>query len=479
MSRSYSKSFFRRFLGVLFLFVSGTFLSQNTHAIEIAFEQDSSLPIVYINVAIKAGAAHDPIGQSGLTNFMGEMLLRGTKTRSKDLIDLQLDQMGAKLEVETRAEALIFRGAVLSSQLEHYLRLLTDILTQPFFPPNEIKKLKSEMISVIQEELGRDASLANRKFTRFLFQKHPYGNPILGSAKDIAKLTQAQISDHYKRLVQDKSIVIVGTGATSSHRISLWGKELAHFRPNTATTSVNTAIASENDTEAQSNNKLVEKVDAPTNAAHRRLLIVDKPDRTQTQINFGQIGVRMTDKSFFPLHLGNHAFGGPSFSSVMMIEVRVKRGWSYGANSNFRFGLRPRSWIAHLFPAEKDTAAALEHTLKLVSDLKEKGLTAEQFKFAKRSLINSAGFMYNTPKKRVENRLLEKTLDLPDKFMETFGEELEDVELSDVNSALKKFLLPDQMAISVLGTARNLKPALAKAAGVPMDQVEVVSYTAE
>jgi zinc protease len=451
------------FPNTLCLFFSALIWSPSSQALDIAFEKDSSLPIVYLNVAIKLGSVTDPAGQAGLTNFMGEMMMRGTKSKTKEQIDFALDQMGARLDVEARAEALIFRGAVLSSQLDSYLGLLNDILTQPTFPVVEIKKLQSEIVSALQEEQGHDASLAGRQFTHFLFQSHPYGKPIMGNIADIESLTATEISDHYRRLLQDKYLLVVGSGDTSESKISDWAKQVARQHPDLKL--------------SDADEQILAKVEIPKNSDHRRVMIVDKPDRTQTQINLGQIGVRMDDPDYFPLHLGNYAFGGPSFSAILMVEIRVKRGWSYGANSNFRFGLQPRSWIAHFFPAEKDSAAALAESVRLISDLQEKGLTSEQFEFAKRSLVNSAGFMYNTPKKRVENKLLEKTLNLPDGYMQTFGPETEKVKLSEVNNSLKKFLKPGSLAISVLGTAKNLKESVAKAAGIPVSEVLVVPYT--
>jgi zinc protease len=438
--------------------VSSVVLMPPAFAVETRFERDTDLPLVYLNVALKAGAVTDPKEASGLTNFMGEMLRRGTQTRTKEQIDLALDQMGAELEAETRAEALIFRGAVLAAQLEPFLALLEEILTQPSFPESEIRKLKAEVTSGILEELGVDQRLAGRRFAQFLFRGHPYGKPVLGSVQDIAKLSQGQIRDHYDRLVQDRLLLVVGAGDASSGKINDWADRLAHARPNREGASL-------------------EPVPAPSELPARELLIVDKPNRTQTQIDFGQIGLRMTNSEFFPLFVGNHAFGGGSFSARLMVEIRVNRGWSYGAYSYFKHGLKPRSWQTHLFPASKDAAAALEYSLKMTETLKEKGLTQAEFDFARQSLVNSAGFMYNTPKKRVENTLLEKTLDLPDGFMKSYGPRIEGVSLGEVNQALSEFLRPDRLAISVVGTASELKAPLAKAAGISPDAVKVVPYT--
>jgi zinc protease len=443
-----------------FAAIAASALSTQARAVEVSFEPNTNLPIVYVNVAVKAGSVTDPKGQSGITNFMGEMLLRGTKTKSKKQLDFALDQMGARLEVEIRAEALILRGAVLASEVKPFLALVQEIITEPSFPPAEIGKLRKEIVSGILEELGDDSGLASRRFTSFLFQGHPYGEPVIGKAADVEKMKRADIIAQYKRLFNDQNFLVVGQGDASDALIREWSENLGKRLPSLG-------------------QKPIAMVTTPENATHRRLEIVDKPDRTQTQINLGQIGVLMTDPDFFPLYLGNYAFGGGSFSATLMTEIRVKRGWSYGAYSYFRQGLRPRSWAVHLFPANKDTAPALAETIKLIEELQKKGITEAEYKFAQASLVNSSGFMFNTPRKRVENTLLERTLNLPKGFMQSYAEHLSAATLDQVNGALKRFLKPDELAISVLATASELKGPLAKAAGVAEKDVLVVPYTQE
>lgn len=433
--------------------------TQSALALDVSFERDSSLPIVQINVALKTGAVSDPDQALGLTNFMGEMLLRGTRNKTREQIDLAIDQMGAQLGVETRSESLIVRGAVLSSQLDGFLSLLQELITQPNFPQKEIDQFKSIVDSQILDEEGSDQTLVGLKFTEFLFGNHPYGKPILGKTKTVDAFTRDEIVEQYKKLVTRNLLLVVGSGDAPESKINTWAENLAKILP-------------EGDPD-------IGKVSAPEMPKQERLLLVDKPHRTQTQITGGQIGVTMKDSRFFPLYLGNHAFGGGSFSARMMREIRVKHGWSYGAYSYFRQSREPRSWQFYLFPAEKDTPAALELTLHMVKDVQENGIKPDEFDFAQRSLVNSAGFMYNTSRKRVENRLMEKTLDLPDGFMKSYGPRLQAVTLKEVNSALKAFLHPDRLQIVVLGTAKDLKAKVAKAAGLSEDNVQVEPYNQE
>lgn len=428
----------------------------------VQFERDTRLPLVYLNIVFQVGTANDPEDQSGILRFLAEMLLRGTKEHTKCEFDLLLDQMGAQLEVEPRAENLILRGAVLSTEISPFLKLLQEILTKPLFPEKEIQKLKSETLSMLQEELGHDTGLAYKKFTKFLFQQHPYSKPTLGSSKTIKNLTRQQIMEHYNRVIRKEFLMVLGTGDAELEKISNWSLQLSQNLPSTILTGLD--------------KKILSKPYKPEIPPGRRLMIIDKPDRTQTQIYGGQIGITMKNSDFFPLYLGNYAFGGSSFLSKLMTEIRIKRGWSYGANSAFKHASQPRSWSFHLFPASKDTANALQKTVELVEELQQNGITQEEFSSTKRSLINQSRFLYNTPSKRIENSITEKTLDLPEGFIRSFDKNLEKVTLDEVNSALKRFIQPNQLTITVLGTAKELLPGLAQATKIEEKNIQVKSY---
>ena len=68
---------------------------------------------------------------------------------------------------------MILRGAVLAEKLPQFLALVSEILTQPAFPEREIRKLKSETISEILEEIGDDSSLAARRSALWVRPRNP------------------------------------------------------------------------------------------------------------------------------------------------------------------------------------------------------------------------------------------------------------------------------------------------------------------
>ncbi|MBU6374746.1 MAG: insulinase family protein [Bdellovibrionales bacterium] len=443
-----------------YLILSFLLLTSPVRAFEILLERDSRLPIAYVNVLIRTGSVADPTGKTGVTSFMGEMLLRGTPRHTKEEIDLLLDQWGATLNIETRQEAVVIRGAVLSSNLKAFLELTEEVITSPLFPQSEIDKLKKETLSSILEQQGKDSQLGVRKFNQFLFQGHPYGRPTVGIPSEVSTIDRDLLLKQHRRIFKKELFVILGLGDVDNRVLQGWADNLVSKLPKNGDSTV--AITPR-----------------PELRGPRLLQIVDKPDRTQTQIFIGQVGVQATDPDYYALSLGNAAFGGGSFSSRLMQEIRVKRGWSYGASSSFRFTRQPNSWTVHLFPAEKDTAAALTATLELIESLRKDGISEKEFQTTKQGAINSAAFLNDTPKKRIENRIAEETLGLERGFYENLAENLKKVSREDVNRALARFLTPDKFRITVVGTADRLKTDLAKATGVPVEKILITPYTSE
>ena len=392
-------------------------------------------------------------------------MTRGTESRDKTSLDLEIDRMGASLETEIRSEFLLIRGACLKSQLPQFLRLLEDVVLNPRFAESEVRKLKAETLSALAEEKGKDSSLGGRLFNEFLFsgpdgKLHPYGRSLLGKAKDVSSFTREELKAHHRALLTSDRFVLIGEGDQDRSELQKWAAALASKLP------------------AQS--PLPSMVAAPTPHSSNELLLVDKPDRTQAVVLAGQQGILLGSSDYPALSVANQGFGGSGFNSRLMTEIRVKRGWSYGAYSYFKYGLKPRSWTLSFQPATKDLVASLAYLRGLLAEVREKGLSPEEFDIAKRSLINGSGFLYNTPSKRMENAIIEKMLNLKEGFFRSYASSIENLTLDEVNAAFKRFLAPDKMTFMVLTTVtpENERP-LATALQVSEKHVRKKDYRAD
>jgi len=66
--------------------------------------------------------------------------------------------------------------------------------------------------------------------------------------------------------------------------------------------------------------------------------LVNNAFASQDQVLMGQmLDLNLTDPNRYALKLGNDVLGGNGFASRLMVDVRVKHGFAYGASSGMRF----------------------------------------------------------------------------------------------------------------------------------------------
>ena len=436
--------------------IIASLIAAKAHASEFFFEQDKTLPLVHISVAFNGGSTQDPDGKNGATNLMSKLIMRGTKQKTKQQIDMTLDQLGADLDTEVRGEYTVLRGSVLSENLPGFLSLLEEVIASPSFRADEFEKLRKEQISTLLENLDNDQQLIRTKFDQLIFKNHPYSKLNQGRIRDVQSLKIADIQKQYEKIFNESRMLILISGNTSASDFDSFRGHLDHkLKRNTR---LDTIPAFDG---------------FPRKA---KLVIVDKPDRTQTQVSIVQKGTTFNDPALDALQIANFAFGGGTFLSKLMVELRVKRGWTYGAGSAFKFASQPHSWRVSFFPKNADTPAAIKESIRLITELRDRGITEKEFLAAKNSMLNNDGFNFNTPAKRMENRMIEKLFNLPEDYHRNASKRISALTLEEVNAALAKFIDPTHIVIGVVATSSISKEVIAKELGINEKEVEVVDY---
>ena len=211
----------------------------------------------------------------------------------------------------------------------------------------------------------------------------------------------------------------------------------------------------------------------PSMPPGRRLRLVDKPDRSQTQIYIGRLGTHPADPDHHALMLGNLVFGG-TFTARLMREVRSQRGWSYGASSRAAVGRVRDTWSMWTFPAAGDAAACMALQIELMERWVSEGISQEELDFARAYLTRSHAFTVDTAEKRLEKSIDAELLQLPQHYFEHYLQNTGRVTVDEVNAALKKRLDPTDLAMAVVATGSELAPALRQLPGV--EHLEVLPF---
>jgi zinc protease len=425
----------------------------------ILVETSRDLPLVRTQVVVARGAAADSPEHDGRTNFASEMMARGAGGKTRAQLDAAFDALGGSLEIVTDYDAVYFEITVLRDKLDAALTLVSDVLLRPDFPADEAEKLKRELRGQLDDLRDDDGSLARRFFARALYGGHPYGRTVLGTEQSIEAL-DVTAARQWRELSLKPENMMFGFAGDIDEKAARAALE-RHFAPLARDVPfVPPAMPPD-----------------PPAPAGLRLTLVDKPERTQSQILIGQPAPRWGTDEFTALQVATCAYGG-TFTARLMNEVRSKRGLSYGASARVGQGRGRKSLVVHVFPSLDQTGETLALVLGLHEDLLARGITEEERVFAAGYLAKSAAFGVATPEDRLDLAAHVALCGLPPDWGTSFPSRVRKVTLEDTRAALKNFS-PRDLHLCIVSTAEQLLPKLEAAGllkGVRLDVVPYDSY---
>ena len=161
----------------------------------------------------------------------------------------------------------------------------------------------------------------------------------------------------------------------------------------------------------------------------------------------------------------NTAFGG-TFTARLMQEIRVERGWSYGAYSRLGADRDAGSFHMWLFPEIDDALPAIRRTVELYEALAREGLTDAEVGFARDYLVGSFAFINETPGRLADELVRLEVLGLPRDHLDTWRSQILAVGVEEVRRVARERLHPEDLVMTVVATAAEVQELLAEVPGV-------------
>jgi zinc protease len=181
--------------------------------------EEHSLPFVTFQLLINSGSWKDPQGEEGLAYLTARGLLLGTSKRKVTTIHEELDFMGASLSSSSGRDYATLYFQVLKKDLEQGWDLFMEVLTQPTFPEEEIKREVEKTLAAIQAAEDQPDEVAEKKFQKTLFLSSPYGHPVEGTKESLPRITQEAIVRFYRSYYQPNSAILTIAGDISAEEV--------------------------------------------------------------------------------------------------------------------------------------------------------------------------------------------------------------------------------------------------------------------
>ena len=395
--------------------------------------------LVTVRVAVSGGASLDPEGQEGLASLGWSAALRGAGARDRSQIAEALDALGARLDVAVDRQGAVLSGDVATEHLEPFLALLADVLLRPRFEPAEVERVRAEMLADLEHQQDDDEGHASDAAQRYLYRGQPCGRAVGGTAASLANLDPRKLPAWHKRLV-----------VAGNLRIGLAGD----LRGDKAQKLLVAALLG-----VAPGNAVSIKAIKPVSPG-RRLLLIDKPRRTQAQVVLSMTVAPAKHSEFLPMVLGNAVLGG-TFTSRLTREVRELRGWAYQTWSGLSGSTGASTWSLGFASANRDALAAMDLALRIVEELQRHGVTPAELRHAKDWLQGAHKLAMETAVGELAQRMRAAELGLPQSDIDQFVQRVEATDAKAVQRALKSQLRPQHTVAVLVGAGRAFAAKLA------------------
>ena len=398
------------------------------------------LPLVDFRLVVRAGSVSDPKGKEGLASLTADLLTQGAGPRGARQIAEDIAFVGGTLEASAATEQVIVTCEVLTKDFAAGLELLRDVALAPTFPAEEVARKKDEALGAIASQRDDPGTVANLELGPFLLGTSPLAHPTIGWEKSVATLTREDVAAFHGR----------------------------HFRPD------NAMLAVVGDVEPQAVKAALEKAFAgwKANGARpggaygpvpqsrsRQVLIVNKPEVTQTQIRLACMGVPRNHPDYFPITVANTILGS-GFTSRLVNEIRVVQGLTYSISSRFGMFRDAGTFRIGTFTKNETIRKTIDETIKVVRDLLATGPSEDELAKAKRYLTGQFPLGLQAPDALATQLLDVEFYGLDPRYVETFSDRVDAVTMADCRRALKSYFCVDDLSILVVSNPDAAKKAL-------------------
>jgi len=413
------------------------------NGIKVLMVHRPQLPLTNIGLLLDTGSTNDPEENSGLSQFMIDMLFEGTPGRSSSQIANEIEFLGSHLTKDVSREHTFIAVSGISDNTSKGLEIVSDAIFNPIFPTQEIERIRNEKLADLQSiQDSADATAAIAARSILLGSESSYGHTISGNETSVSSINRDAIQSQYQDMLHNstKTFLVVGN-ISSDDGISLLNEKFGEL-PN------------------KQKNMVPELELQKTDQNGPVIYLVDRPGSAQSILRAGHISIPREHPDYYALAFVNYILGG-DYSSRLNMNLRQDKGYSYGFHSSIEW-MKPFSiFLARGSVQTEVTKESVFETLKELADIREgKEIGLEEFRKAKEGLIKSVPSQFESNQQIVNQLLNMAGFNLPINHFEANIKKISDLTVDEVRESASKHLSLDETQIIVVGDRDKVETGL-------------------
>lgn len=426
---------------------------QTEKGAKVLFMPAHELPMIDIRLTFAAGSSQEAPEKAGMATLTATLLFEGTDTLNVDDIAAHFESLGATYSASAYRDMAVvnLRSLTDPEYLEPALAMFSTVIGAPSYPEEAVTRDITRLKIGLEHEKQSPSSLISKAFIAHLYENHPYGHHSRGTEQSLNTLSRQDLIDYHKKyyVAKNSTMTIVGDIKEAQ------AKEIAE--------------------------KIISSLQAGEKAAPTPPANTDTPsiqdhivfNSQQTHIMLGLPAINATSPLHADLYLANEIFGGGGFSSILMTEVREKRGLSYSTSSKFRRMRAEGPFIISLQTKNESAKEALNVVYQELENFAKNGPTEEQLEHARNNLLASFPLQFASNQGTVSQLNSIGFYDLPLNYLESFYKGVQNATTASVHEAFKKTIKPEFLYTLTLGPTAVVEQAAqpsAEKSGIHTDE---------
>lgn len=398
--------------------------------------ENHDLPFVSLEILFGGGASLDVEGKRGAVHLMTGLLEEGSGDMDAQEFQRAREGLAARFGFDVSDDALSVSARVLSENRAESMDLLKQALTDPTFSEDATERVRAQVLSIIRSDAKDPQAIASAAFDKAAFDGHPYGSPLEGTVESVSGLSRDDLEEAHDNVLNRDDIYVAAVGDITADQLGELLDELLGDLP-------------------AEGPEMPPHADVATAGG---ATVIDFPT-PQSVALFGHEGIKRDDEDFFAAYILNEILGGSGLDSILMDEVREKRGLTYGVYSYLVPKKAAELYLGSLASANGTMAEAIEVIRDQWSEVAEKGVSEKQLEEAKTYLTGAYPLRFDGNSAIADILVGMQFQGLEPEYMETRNDRIEAVSLEEINRVASELLQPEALHFFVVGQPEGLEDA--------------------
>lgn len=191
-----------------------TFFLDN--GMQVVVVPNHRVPVVTHMVWYHVGAADEPTGKTGVAHLLEHLMFKGTDDLAPGEFSRTVAALGGRDNAFTSYDYTAYFQTVAKQHLGTVMRMEADRMTDLRLEEEHVRTERDVVLEERRQRTDNDPSaLLDERARAVMYHNHPYRNPVIGWAEEIAALERPDVMAYYKRhYAPDNAILVVAGDVT-------------------------------------------------------------------------------------------------------------------------------------------------------------------------------------------------------------------------------------------------------------------------